>query len=80
MSKVRIGLLIALGAVLLFVAIFFWGSMASAFSILGLLLAPGVLAYKWLWIDREDRAFDDMDPMNIIYQRHLDTVVADDED
>ena len=79
MSKVRIGLLIALGAALLFVAIFFWGSMASAFSILGLLLAPGVLVYKWLWIDREDRAFDDMDAMNIVYSRHFDSVGSDDD-
>ena len=52
MSKLRIGILIALTALLLFVAI---------------------------WIDREDRVVDDMDPMNIIYKSHLDTVGNDDE-
>ena len=80
MGKIQIGLLIALCAMLLFVAIFFWGSIASAFSILALLLIPGVLAYRWLWIDREDRMVDEMDPMNIIYKQHLDSVSREDYD
>ena len=79
MGKIQIGLLIALCAMLLFVAIFFWGSIASAFSILALLLIPGVLAYRWLWIDREDRIVDEMDPMNIVYNRHFDSIGSDDE-
>ena len=74
MSEIQIGILIVLGALLLFVAIFFWGSLASAFSILALLLIPGVLAYRWIWIDREDRAFDESDPMNIVYNRHFDSI------
>ena len=74
MSKVQIGLLIALAAVLLFIAIFFWGSIASGLSVLGLFLIPGTVAYRMIWIDREDRVVDDMDPMNIIYKSHLDSV------
>ena len=79
MSKLRIGILIALTALLLFVAIFFWGSIASALSVLGLFLIPGTLAYRMIWIDREDRVVDDMDPMNIIFKSHLDSVGKDEE-
>ena len=77
MSKLRIGLLVVLLGLLLFVAIFFWGSLASAFSILSLILIPGLVAYRRLWIDREDHEFDEMDPMNIIYRRHLESVEDD---
>ena len=80
MSKFSIVMITLLVLILLFVAIFFWGSMASALSVLGLFLIPGTVAYKYLWIDREDRVVDDMDPMNIIYNRHLDSIGFDDED
>ena len=79
MSKIQIGIIVALAALLLFVAIYFWGSIASALSILSLFLIPGTLAYKMIWIDREDRVIDDMDPMNIIYKSHLDSVGKDEE-
>ena len=79
MSKIQIGIIIALAALLLFVAIFFWGSIASALSVLGLFLIPGTLAYKMIWVDREDRYIDEMDPMNIIYNRHLDSIGNDEE-
>lgn len=68
-----------LAAVLLFVAIFFWGSIASGFSILGLLMIPGILIYKRLWIDREDHDFGEDDPMNMVYRRHYESVAGDDE-
>ena len=76
-SKIAVALLVL---TLLFVAIFFWGSLASGFSILGLIMIPGALAYKYLWIDRENRMVDEMDPMNIMYNRHLDSVGSNRED
>ena len=79
MSKLQIGIIVAMTVGLLAIAIIFWGSIASALSVLGLFLIPGTLAYKRLWIDREDRVFDDMDPMNIIYKSHLDSVGKDEE-
>lgn len=79
MSKWRIGVIVALVLLLLFVAIYFWGSIASALSVLGLFLIPGTLAYRMIWIDREDRVVDDMDPMNIIFKSHLDSVGKDEE-
>ena len=79
MSKWRIGVIIGLVVLLLFVAIYFWGSIASALSVLALFLIPGTLAYRMIWIDREDRVVDDMDPMNIIYKSHLDSVGKDEE-
>lgn len=79
MSKLQIGIIIALMVLLLIVAIVFWGSIASGFCILGMFLIPGAAAYKYIWIDREDREVDEMDPMNIIYQRHFDNIGRDDE-
>ena len=79
MSKVRLVITAIIVLGLLAIAIFFWGSMASALSILALLLIPGVVAYRMLWIDRENRVVDDMDPMNIIYNRHMDIVENGDE-
>ena len=79
MSKFQIGLIIVLAVVLLFVAIFFWGSIASALSILCLILIPGTIAYKMIWIERENLVLDDMDPMNIVYKRHLDVAENDDK-
>lgn len=80
MSRVQIGLIIALTVLLLAVAIITWGSIGSGFCILGLFMIPGTVAYKYLWINREDRMIDEMDPMNIIYNRHLDAVGAEDYD
>ena len=75
--KILIGVLV-LG--LLAVAIIFWGSIASAMCVLGLFLVPGTLAYKKLWIDRENLEFDDMDPANLMYRKHMEMMGAEDSD
>jgi hypothetical protein len=80
MSKLQIGVIIAMMVLLLAVAIIFWGSIASALCVLGLFLIPGSVAYKYLWINREDRVVDEMDPTNIIYNRHLDSIGSEDYD
>lgn len=77
MSTFHRVLIIVLLVTLLVVAIVFWGSIASALCVLGLFLIPGSLAYKFIWIDRENREVDDMDPMNIMFKRHLDSVAPE---
>ena len=80
MSKLQIGIIIALMVLLLIVAIVFWGSIASGFCVLGLFMIPGTVAYKYLWIDRENREVDEMDPMNIFYKKHFDSIGSGSED
>ena len=74
MSQLQIGIIIALMVLLLIVAIVFWGSIASGFCVLGLFMIPGAVAYKYLWIDRENREVDEMDPVNIFYKNHFDSI------
>lgn len=80
MSKLQIGIIIALMVLLLIVAIVFWGSIASGFCVLGLFMIPGTIAYKYLWIDRENREVDEMDPVNIFYKNHFDSIGSGSED
>ncbi len=74
-GKILIAVLVL---VLLAVAIIFWGSIASGLCVLGLVLLPGALAYKKLWIDRENLDFDEMDPAELMYRRHMG--ISDQED
>ena len=87
MKKSNIALLVVIELALLAVIILFWGSIASIVSIILFCIllidvlmrkfAPFMKARDYGGINKE---YDDLDPVNLFYKKHMDTVDIESED
>ena len=87
MSKLQIGLLIAVELILAAVAILFWGSIASGICIVLFFLfllfmlirnfAPFLKGRDYGGINKK---YDELDPVNLFYEKHLNTTGLESQD